>query len=418
MVAGLLANSTADLDDSRDLKQQSFNMSAFAKSYRDSMDSSMLNRSDLSNSRFYPGKTTYGGMASRRSFNLPKPTPYRRVKKTDAGKSSSKALEKPRGSTTAAELILRALDQTGMDQVKVKSSSSNSKMLSPAVYLRKRSSQFKSKPTANAPPTNEIIPVTKATIMANIRPQVVKKSRETYDKSFSDVRVAPVARTSANSVDLALKTNIFNSPQRSVSNIQDNSVNQNLQSAADSSKSTSNFVASNEQKFDFSLPKPASGETDTQFPVSPSVKPFGFSFPSQVSLSAEDRIFPKGLSVVQSSASSTTPQSSGWDCFAKADTEKWRCECCLVQNGAEMCSCAACGTKKKASSSSEISADVTSPSGNWGGSKGQPASGVKSVVEKPASDEKVAASSGWGDLFQNKGLYIGFLYHGLMYIEV
>ncbi|KAG7268438.1 hypothetical protein CRUP_036998, partial [Coryphaenoides rupestris] len=58
------------------LKKPAFNLSVFGTSSNSMLNSSVLNSSQLGDSPFYPGKTTYGGAAAARSLRTRPSTPY------------------------------------------------------------------------------------------------------------------------------------------------------------------------------------------------------------------------------------------------------------------------------------------------------------------------------------------------------
>ncbi|XP_029022516.2 nuclear pore complex protein Nup153 isoform X3 [Betta splendens] len=91
------------------LKKPTFNLSVFGTSSNSSLNSTVLNSSQLGDSPFYPGKTTYGGAAAARSSRARPGTPYhapvrRQIKAKPAG-------AQPCGVTSAtARRILQSLE--------------------------------------------------------------------------------------------------------------------------------------------------------------------------------------------------------------------------------------------------------------------------------------------------------------------
>uniref|UniRef100_A0A672YHG1 Nuclear pore complex protein Nup153 n=1 Tax=Sphaeramia orbicularis TaxID=375764 RepID=A0A672YHG1_9TELE len=92
------------------LKKPAFNLSVFGTSSNSTLNSTMLNSSQLGDSPFYPGKTTYGGAAAVRSTRSRPGTPYqapvrRQIKAKPAG-------AQPCGVTSAtARRILQSLER-------------------------------------------------------------------------------------------------------------------------------------------------------------------------------------------------------------------------------------------------------------------------------------------------------------------
>ncbi|XP_059206126.1 nuclear pore complex protein Nup153 isoform X2 [Centropristis striata] len=92
------------------LKKPAFNLSVFGTSSNSSLNSTVLNSSQLGDSPFYPGKTMYGGAAAVRSSRARPGTPYqapvrRQIKAKPAG-------AQPCGVTSAtARRILQSLER-------------------------------------------------------------------------------------------------------------------------------------------------------------------------------------------------------------------------------------------------------------------------------------------------------------------
>ncbi|XP_067469150.1 nuclear pore complex protein Nup153 isoform X2 [Thunnus thynnus] len=92
------------------LKKPAFNLSVFGSSSNSTLNSTVLNSSQLGDSPFYPGKTTYGGAAAVRSARARPGTPYqapvrRQIKAKPAG-------AQPCGVTSAtARRILQSLER-------------------------------------------------------------------------------------------------------------------------------------------------------------------------------------------------------------------------------------------------------------------------------------------------------------------
>ncbi|XP_056438152.1 nuclear pore complex protein Nup153 [Gadus chalcogrammus] len=92
------------------LKKPAFNLSLFGTSSNSTLNSTVLNSSQLGDSPFYPGKTTYGGAAAARSLRTRPSTPYqapvrRQIKARPAGAA-------PCGVTSGtARRILQSLER-------------------------------------------------------------------------------------------------------------------------------------------------------------------------------------------------------------------------------------------------------------------------------------------------------------------
>ncbi|KAF7669355.1 hypothetical protein LDENG_00196420 [Lucifuga dentata] len=92
------------------LKKPAFNLSVFGTSSNSTLNSTVLNSSQLGDSPFYPGKTTYGGAAAVRSSSTRPATPYqapvrRQIKAKPAG-------AQPCGVTSAtARRVLQSLER-------------------------------------------------------------------------------------------------------------------------------------------------------------------------------------------------------------------------------------------------------------------------------------------------------------------
>uniref|UniRef100_A0A8C4NS81 Nuclear pore complex protein Nup153 n=1 Tax=Dicentrarchus labrax TaxID=13489 RepID=A0A8C4NS81_DICLA len=92
------------------LKRPAFNLSVFGTSSNSTFNNTMLNSSQLGDSPFYPGKTTYGGAAAVRNARTRPGTPYqapvrRQIKAKPAG-------AQPCGVTSAtARRILQSLER-------------------------------------------------------------------------------------------------------------------------------------------------------------------------------------------------------------------------------------------------------------------------------------------------------------------
>uniref|UniRef100_A0A8C5G1S4 Nuclear pore complex protein Nup153 n=1 Tax=Gouania willdenowi TaxID=441366 RepID=A0A8C5G1S4_GOUWI len=101
------------------LKKPAFNLSVFRTSSNSSLNSTLLNSSQLGDSPFYPGKTTYGGAAAVKNSRTRPGTPYqapvrRQIKVKPAG-------AQPCGVTSAtARRILQSLERMSSPLADVK----------------------------------------------------------------------------------------------------------------------------------------------------------------------------------------------------------------------------------------------------------------------------------------------------------
>uniref|UniRef100_A0A1A7YYU8 Nuclear pore complex protein Nup153 n=1 Tax=Iconisemion striatum TaxID=60296 RepID=A0A1A7YYU8_9TELE len=147
------------------LKKPSFNLSVFGSSSNSTMNSTMLNSSQLGDSPFYPGKTTYGGAAAVRSARNRPGTPYqapvrRQIKAKSAG-------AQPCGVTSAtARRILQSLERMSSPLADAKripaaASASSSPILSPSTggtHLDPGDHQSKRKRMdSNLPPVQKLV---------------------------------------------------------------------------------------------------------------------------------------------------------------------------------------------------------------------------------------------------------------------
>ncbi|XP_005728471.1 nuclear pore complex protein Nup153 isoform X1 [Pundamilia nyererei] len=116
------------------LKKPAFNLSVFGTSSNSTLNSTVLNSSQLGDSPFYPGKTTYGGAAAVRSLRSRPGTPYqapvrRQIKAKPAG-------AQPCGVTSAtARRILQSLERMSSPLADAKRipAAASSPLLSPPV---------------------------------------------------------------------------------------------------------------------------------------------------------------------------------------------------------------------------------------------------------------------------------------------
>ncbi|XP_028254064.1 nuclear pore complex protein Nup153 isoform X2 [Parambassis ranga] len=114
------------------LKKPAFNLSVFGTSSNATLHSTVLNSSQLGDSPFYPGKTTYGGAASVRSSRTRPGTPYqapvrRQIKAKPAG-------AQPCGLTSAtARRVLQSLERMSSPLADARRIPAASANLSPSI---------------------------------------------------------------------------------------------------------------------------------------------------------------------------------------------------------------------------------------------------------------------------------------------
>ncbi|CAL8296907.1 unnamed protein product [Lota lota] len=92
------------------LKKPAFNLSVFGTSSNSTLNSTVLNSSQLGDSPFYPGKTTYGGAAAARSLRTRPSTPYQAPVRRQIKAKPARA--QPCGVTSGtARRILQSLER-------------------------------------------------------------------------------------------------------------------------------------------------------------------------------------------------------------------------------------------------------------------------------------------------------------------
>lgn len=119
-------------------RSSSLSSSLSSRSFSQSMNGSILRSKDITNSSFYPGKTAYGGISSRRNFTLPTASPYKRVDFQRKKIPSSNKETKSAVPSKAAKIILKSLNQTGFNSADV-SKQKKADLFNPALYLRRKS---------------------------------------------------------------------------------------------------------------------------------------------------------------------------------------------------------------------------------------------------------------------------------------
>ncbi|XP_034017459.1 nuclear pore complex protein Nup153 [Thalassophryne amazonica] len=92
------------------LKKPAFNLSVFGTSSNSSLNSSVLNSSQLGDSPFYPGKTTYGGAAAVRTSRKHAGTPYKAPVKRQI-KARSTGAQSCGVTSASARRILQSLER-------------------------------------------------------------------------------------------------------------------------------------------------------------------------------------------------------------------------------------------------------------------------------------------------------------------
>eukprot|EP00066_Takifugu_rubripes_P018027 XP_011607293.1 PREDICTED: nuclear pore complex protein Nup153 [Takifugu rubripes] len=143
------------------LKRPSFNLSVFGTSSNTSFNNTVLNSSQLGDSSFYPGKTTYGGAAAARSSRNRPGTPYqppvrRQIKAKPAG-------VQPCGVTSAtARRILQSLERMSSPladarRIPASASSPLSTTLDSMIPDVPRSQAKKKRMDTNLPPVQKLL---------------------------------------------------------------------------------------------------------------------------------------------------------------------------------------------------------------------------------------------------------------------
>ncbi|XP_047239452.1 nuclear pore complex protein Nup153 isoform X2 [Girardinichthys multiradiatus] len=145
------------------VKKPSFNLSVFGNSSNSTLNSTLLNSSQLGDSPFYPGKTTYGGAAAVRSCRSRPGTPYqapvrRLIKAKPAG-------AQPCGVTSAtARRILQSLERMSSplaDAKRIPAAAAGWSSRSPSVDVMNqdvsRHQSKKKRMDSNLPPVQKLV---------------------------------------------------------------------------------------------------------------------------------------------------------------------------------------------------------------------------------------------------------------------
>lgn len=406
--------STSLFNDSAAVEERnsSFNISSFAKSFSDSMNGSILNSKNLNNSSYYPGRTTFGGMASKKSFTLPTASPYHRTDQatTRRSVSSQKKAEIPAVTRTskAAKLILKALDKTGLEP---KEDEKIVKAFNPAVYLRRKEQQPSSKISVVSTPPLATMPKS-----APVKHTSNFHKPDIFGKSNSTVVVEP-SSTPKSAVGGKLKRDKGHghysskmAPEDEMVEVPQLPTNITLSMAG---MPKIDFGAPPKAppmpaSFNFSTPVSLSGgNVSNNATLSPTLGEFSFGSPLDAQKAASiinkpDPItaLPKSSTVsgvsavaktqplttvapVSTAASapnigSGTPSntSSGWGDMFKNKGLKWSCPGCLIQNDSNVAECLACHTKNP----------TKTP--------------TSEVAPKKPDNPVVSSQTGWGNLFK------------------
>ncbi|XP_027891955.1 nuclear pore complex protein Nup153 isoform X2 [Xiphophorus couchianus] len=155
------------------LKKPSFNLSVFGNSSNSTLNSTLLNSSQLGDSPFYPGKTTYGGAAAVRSSRGRPGTPYqapvrRQIKAKPAG-------AQPCGVTSAtARRILQSLERMSSplaDAKRIPAATAGSPSRSPSMDILNqdgpRHQAKKKRMDSNLPPVQKLVVPAAASVSGN-----------------------------------------------------------------------------------------------------------------------------------------------------------------------------------------------------------------------------------------------------------
>uniref|UniRef100_A0A087Y5I5 Nuclear pore complex protein Nup153 n=1 Tax=Poecilia formosa TaxID=48698 RepID=A0A087Y5I5_POEFO len=155
------------------LKKPSFNLSVFGNSSNSTLNSTLLNSSQLGDSPFYPGKTTYGGAAAVRSSRGRPGTPYqapvrRQIKAKPAG-------AQPCGVTSAtARRILQSLERMSSplaDAKRIPAPTAGSPTRSPSMDVLNqdgpRHQAKKKRMDSNLPPVQKLVVPAPASVSGN-----------------------------------------------------------------------------------------------------------------------------------------------------------------------------------------------------------------------------------------------------------
>lgn len=191
----LILDSGGGAENSSFNKSLSLSSSICSRSFSQSANGSILRPADITNSSFYPGKTVYGGVSSRRSFTLPAASPYKRV--DFQRKKTPSRNDKPKSAvpSKAAKIILKSLNQTGFNSP-ADAKQNRAGLFSPAVYLRRKAAAVGSPGKSDwseAPPVASLQQTSSAKVIPTVfKPPVPVVSRE----SSSSVEVKSFAALS------------------------------------------------------------------------------------------------------------------------------------------------------------------------------------------------------------------------------
>ncbi|KAJ3609257.1 hypothetical protein NHX12_023781 [Muraenolepis orangiensis] len=180
------------------LKKPAFNLSVFGTSSNSTLNSTVLNSSQLGDSPFYPGKTTYGGASAARSLRSRPSTPYqapvrRQIKAKPAG-------AQPCGVTSGtARRILQSLERMSSPLADAKRipSAASSPMSASMDGTRLEYSHFQAKKKrleASHPPVQKLVIPAAASVSGNrsvsFRPSLTPGGVGRFlDRTFKDTPV-------------------------------------------------------------------------------------------------------------------------------------------------------------------------------------------------------------------------------------
>uniref|UniRef100_A0A3Q2QQ57 Nuclear pore complex protein Nup153 n=1 Tax=Fundulus heteroclitus TaxID=8078 RepID=A0A3Q2QQ57_FUNHE len=349
------------------LKKPSFNLSVFGNSSNSTLNSTLLNSSQLGDSPFYAGKTTYGGAAAARRPRGRPGTPYqaplrRQIKAKPAG-------AQPCGVTSAtARRILQSLER-------MSSPLADAKRIPAAAGPPSRSPM-----DSNLPPVQKLVVPAAASVSGNrsvsFRPTLTpaglvravdRTPREKVSSSQRRCWEPPKASTSP------CAPFTFSSPIVKAT------------AASPPSYSPSNNFTQRLARFWCFTAKPAASKSteDYEGPFKPVktlkqgsvldlLKSPGFASPlvqnspGTSTASQPTSTPPTTAPSAGTSASSSLPSSTGFGGLLGASAG-WSCDVCLVQNKHSETKCVCCRAPKPNSSQSAESKNpiFSKPAGTW-----------------------------------------------------
>ncbi|MGH0144647.1 UNVERIFIED_CONTAM: hypothetical protein FKN15_048500, partial [Acipenser sinensis] len=323
------------------LRKPAFNLSVFGGSSTSLASSSALNSSQLGDSPFYPGKTTYGGAAAVRSpSSRVRGTPYQAPVRRQI---TAKQIHSPCGVTSAtARRILQSLERM-------------SSPLADAKRIPSHTSSPLSPSDAQHPPVQKLVTPKAASVAVNrsmfFKPSLTPTGHSSSTSSFSYPSFSTPAANGMASGGAGGKMKRERGTRASSKPAQDQEV---VQNCSTSSSAVGTPVNTNDEDFDGPF-RPA--KTLKQGSVLDILKGPEFS-----SSPSPARSTPVQVKPFQMSSTSSSTVGFGFGDKFKPETGSWQCDACLLQNKPTDSKCVACQTAKPNIDSSKQSKCSKMPS--------------------------------------------------------